>query len=103
MSEPIVNVNGDNVAGMLERATHYIRAQYVINIGAQFSSEAKFSAGVAALRQRFANGRGLVSVEQRPDLFPGIAVICVDHTDIGSDSENDPRIEGDCHSSGDET
>lgn len=44
------------------------------------------------LQRRFANGRGHITAPNMPIGLPGYAHFVIDHTDIGSDSENDGQI-----------
>ena len=83
---------GWSLTKMLERAENSIRAYYVVTVHIPCKRASDLDSILRAFEYRFASrGRGTVTLT-RPVGMPGIAELFINHTDIQSDSENDPQI-----------
>jgi hypothetical protein len=77
---------------LLRLVARRLAAEHVVVIEIDCADGTELSTLLSALRHKFASvGRGRVDLLDACGL-PGTARIVVDHTDIGSDSENDPQV-----------
>jgi hypothetical protein len=95
-----LNCPASRIPTILRFVRRRIYDEHFVVIEIDCADSGELAALLSALRKKFASiGRGRVDLTTACEL-PGTASIIIDHTDIGSDSENDPTVAPDENEAG---